>query len=308
MPELPEVETQVRDLQILVGHKILDLSTDTPKAFRPSFAQFRRRIRGQKILAIERRAKFLIFTLGSELNHNHAFDSNLTHHLGGGLKGARQNFGGGLTDAGKNLKMVVHFRMTGHFLLAKNFTPLEKAVRHFFQLSGGIVLQFSDIRKFGTLELLEKNAISTSLAKLGAEPLDPAFTLKKFRVIFQNKKGNLKAFLLDQKNIVGIGNIYADEICFAARLHPASEIQNLSDQDFKNLYREIRKQLKKGIKNRGTTIGEYVDTAGEHGSNQHSLMAYKKHGQPCQICGTTMQKIKIVQRTTSFCPCCQVKK
>lgn len=272
MPELPEVETQVRDLQVLVGHKILELSTDTPKAFRPSFAQFRRRIRGQKILAIERRAKFLIFTLSQDL------------------------------------KMVVHFRMTGHFLLAKNFTPLEKAVRHFFQLSRGIVLQFSDIRKFGTLELLEKNAISASLTKLGAEPLDSDFTLKKFRAIFQNKKGKLKAFLLDQKNIVGIGNIYADEICFAARLHPASEIQNLSPQDLANLFREIRKQLKKGIKNRGTTIGEYVDTAGEHGSNQHSLMAYKKHGLPCQICGTTMQKIKIVQRTTSFCPHCQVKR
>lgn len=272
MPELPEVETQVRDLQILVGHKILELASGTPKAFRPDFARFRRKIRGQKILAITRRAKFLIFTLSQDL------------------------------------KMVVHFRMTGHFLLAKNFTPLEKFVRHFFQLSGGIVLQFSDIRKFGTLELLEKNAVSASLAKLGAEPLDTAFTLKKFRAIFQNRKGKLKAFLLDQKNVVGIGNIYADEICFAARLHPASEIQNLIPQDFTNLFREIRKQLKKGIKNRGTTIGEYVDTAGEHGSNQHSLMAYKNHGRSCQICGTTMQKTKIVQRTTSFCPKCQIRR
>ncbi|MFH0834306.1 MAG: bifunctional DNA-formamidopyrimidine glycosylase/DNA-(apurinic or apyrimidinic site) lyase [Patescibacteria group bacterium] len=272
MPELPEVETQVRDLQVLVGHKILEIATDTPKSFSPKFEIFRQKIRDQKILAISRRAKFLVFELS------------------------------------KNLKMVVHFRMTGHFLLAKNSVPLEKCIRHFFKISGGIVLQFSDIRKFGTLELLEKNSVSRSLAKLGIEPFAADFTFSKFQKIIRKRKGKLKAFLLDQKNIVGIGNIYADEICFGARLHPASEIQNLSATDLKNIFREIKKQLKKGIRNRGTTIGEYVDTRGEHGKNQHSLMAYKRHSLDCKICGTKMQKTKIVQRTTSFCPKCQKMK
>jgi len=269
MPELPEVETQVRDLQILVGKKILDVATDTPKSFSPKFENFRAKIRNKKILAISRRGKFLIFALE------------------------------------KNLKMLVHFRMTGHFLLAKNSIPLEKCVRHFFRISGGSVLQFSDIRKFATLELLAENSSSRSLEKLGVEPLVREFTFPKFREIVRRRRGKLKAFLLDQKNIVGVGNIYADEICFAARIHPVAEIQNLSDADTKNIHREIKKQLRKGIRNRGTTIGEYVDLTGEKGKNQNSLAAYRRHGLPCKICGTTLRKIKVAQRTTSFCPKCQ---
>jgi formamidopyrimidine-DNA glycosylase len=269
MPELPEVETQVRDLQILLGHKILAISSDTPKSFRPSFSEFNREAVGRKILSISRRGKFLVFRLS------------------------------------QNYKMVIHFRMTGHFLIAKDLKALEKCIRHFFQLSGGLVLQFSDIRKFATLELCAKDAPSLSLQKLGAEPLDRDFTFAKFKKIIQKRKGKLKAFLLDQKNIVGVGNIYADEICFAARVHPASEIQNLAQADLKNIFREIKKQLKKGIKNRGTTIGEYVDLKGQGGKNQNSLSAYKRHSLPCKICGTKMQKMKISQRTTSFCPKCQ---
>ncbi|MCF7846254.1 MAG: bifunctional DNA-formamidopyrimidine glycosylase/DNA-(apurinic or apyrimidinic site) lyase [Candidatus Peribacteraceae bacterium] len=271
MPELPEVETQVRDLQALVGRKILDLTSDTPKSFRPDFKEFQRKIRNKKILAIERRAKFIVFTLS------------------------------------QNLKLVVHFRMTGHFLLAQDFIPLEKAIRHFFKISGGIVLQFSDIRKFGTLVLCEEKSHLKvcGLAKLGVEPLGESFTLPVLREILQNKKGKLKAALLDQTLVAGIGNIYADEICFGASLHPASLIQNLEPQDFKNLFQEIKKQLRKGVRNRGTTIGEYRDTRGRGGKNQNTLMAYKRHGLPCKICGTKMRKIKIVQRTTSFCPKCQ---
>jgi formamidopyrimidine-DNA glycosylase len=269
MPELPEVETQVRDLQILVGHKILAVSTDTPKAFRPAFKIFQKRVEGKKILAIERRAKYIIFTLSAKL------------------------------------KLVAHFRMTGHFLLAKNSTPLEKCIRHFFKISGGTILQFSDMRKFGTLELLAKNSTSRSLEKLGAEPLDRNFTLPKFHKILKNKKGKLKAFLLDQKNVAGIGNIYADEICFAAKLHPASRVEKFNTKDVEKIFHAIKNQLRKGIKNRGTTIGEYVDTRGQSGRNQLSLMAYKQYGQPCKTCGTKMQKMKIVQRTTSFCPKCQ---
>jgi len=271
MPELPEVETQVRDLQILVGKKILDVVTDTPKSFRPDFVEFSRKVKNKKIFAISRRAKFLVFALE------------------------------------KNLQMVVHFRMTGHFLLARNFVPLEKYVRHFFKISGGIILQFSDIRKFATFELIENNSTSRSLEKLGIEPLEREFTFPKFREIIKKKKGKLKAFLLDQKNVVGIGNIYADEICFASGIHPVAEIQNLSDESLKNIHREIKKQLRKGIRNRGTTIGEFVDTCGISGRNQNSLVAYRRYGLPCKICGMILRKMKISQRTTSFCPHCQRK-
>lgn len=274
MPELPEVETQVRDLQKIVGKKILAVSTDTKKAFKPAFATFQKKITGKKIVAIGRRAKYIIFTLSGKL------------------------------------KLVVHFRMTGHFLMAKSSKPLEKMVRHQFKLSGGMWLQFSDIRKFGTLVLCEEKSYEKvcGISKLGPEPLSKEFTLPRFHEIVKKKKGMLKAALLDQTFVAGIGNIYADEICFAAGLHPASRVEKLIKSDVENIWREVKNQLKKGVKNRGTTIGEYVDTQGKGGSNQNSIMAYKRHGQACKVCGENMEKMKIQQRTTSFCKKCQKKK
>ncbi|MBU1090076.1 bifunctional DNA-formamidopyrimidine glycosylase/DNA-(apurinic or apyrimidinic site) lyase [Patescibacteria group bacterium] len=289
MPELPEVETQVRDLQFLIGRKILEVSSNTKKAFTPRFSEFKKRIENKKILAIERRAKYIIFTLTSKL----------THHLSGGLTSAR-----------KTQKLLIHFRMTGHFLISKNSIPLEKSVRHFFKLSGGTWLQFSDIRKFGTLRLVSERDFQNlpEIRKLGAEPLSKNFTFTKFREIIQPKTGKLKSALLDQKIIAGIGNIYADEICFAAGLHPASQIEKLNPCDIEKLFCEIRNQLRKGIRNRGTTIGEFVDVRGKIGKNQNSLAAYRRHGKECKICGTILRKMKISQRTTSFCPKCQIRK
>lgn len=271
MPELPEVETQVRDLQKIVGRKILDLSSDTRKAFKPAFAAFRNKILKKKILAVTRRAKYIIFTFSG------------------------------------NLKLVVHFRMTGHFLLAKSPEPLEKMVRHQFKLSGGTWLQFSDIRKFGTLVLCGAKSYEKvcGITKLGPEPLAREFTLSKFRELLKNRKGMLKALLMDQTFVAGIGNIYADEICFEAKLHPASRVEKLGTKDVGRIFCAIKNQLRKGIKNRGTTIGEYVDTRGKGGRNQLSLMAYKRHGKPCKICGTKLRKMKIQQRTTTFCVKCQ---
>ena len=273
MPELPEVETQTRDLQKIKGKKILEVLSNTKKAFTPAFAKFKKEIENKKILAIHRRAKFIVFSLSGKL------------------------------------KLLVHFRMTGHFLLAKNSTPLEKSVRHFFKLSGKTWLQFSDIRKFGTLRLVSEKDFEKlpEIQKLGIEPLSKSFTLAKFREILHSKKGGLKATLLDQKIIVGIGNIYADEICFAAKLHPVSKVEKFTEKDVENLFHAIRNQLRKGVRNRGTTIGEFVDASGKIGKNQNSLVAYQQHGQPCKICGTIFRKIKIMQRTTSFCPNCQKK-
>jgi len=272
MPELPEVETQIRDLQILIGRKILEISSNTRKSFTPKFSEFQKKIRNKKILAIYRRGKFLIFTLEGDS------------------------------------KLVIHFRMTGHFLFAKNFTPLEKSIRHFFKLNGGIILQFSDIRKFGTLKFFEKNEKISELEKLGIEPLSRDFTLKKFREILKNRRGKLKSFLLNQTFIGGIGNIYADEICFASRLYPAVQVEKLNDTEIKKLHTAIRAELTKGVRNHGTTIGEYVDIYGQEGRNQFSLFAYRRFGQPCKVCGTKLKKIKINQRTTSFCPKCQLQK
>jgi len=271
MPELPEVETQVRDLQKVVGKKILELSSDTKKAFSPSFVKVKKEIEGKKITAVRRRAKYIAFELSG------------------------------------NLILVIHFRMTGHFLLARSSKPLEKMVRHQFKLSGGTYLQLSDIRKFGTIELCDEKSYEKISKKLGPEPLSKEFTLPKLREMIKTKKGMLKALLLNQNFIAGIGNIYADEICFEARLHPASRVQKLKKADVEKLFHAIKNQLHKGIKNRGTTIGEYVDTSGRRGKNQLSLLAYRQHGKACKVCGKIMKKMKVQQRTTTFCLQCQKK-
>lgn len=275
MPELPEVETQMRGLKEIVGRKILALKSDTRKAFTPNFRQFRQKILGTKITKIWRRAKFLIF------------------------------------DLSNGLRIVTHLRMTGHFLLAPNLTPLEKTVRHFFQLQKKTgskieVLQFSDIRKFATLKLVTAKAFPPpELQKLGPEPLERGFTFKVFRERLAQKKGQLKAVLLDQTFVAGVGNIYADEICFASKVRPDRLINKISPQELQRIFTELKAQLKKGIKNHGTTIGEFVDVKGKFGRNQNSLKVYKRYGKQCFICYTLLQKMKISQRSTTFCPCCQ---
>ncbi len=273
MPELPEVETHVRDLQRVVGKKFTTFWSNTPKALRPSLPTFKKKLVGKKILAIRRRAKYIVFDLS-----------------------------GGLT-------LVVHFRMTGHFLIRRTTAPMEKCVRHRFVLGRGLELRFDDIRKFGTLTLCDARTHEKvcGFVKLGPEPLEPAFTFEVFQNRLTKKKGQLKAVLLDQSIIAGIGNIYADEICFTAGLHPASRIEKLNTAQLRTVHKAIIRELEKGVKNRGTTVGEFVDSDGQVGSNQHTLRAYKRHGLPCTKCGLAMKKMKISQRTTTYCVKCQRK-
>ena len=269
MPELPEVQTQVGDLQALIGHRIMTVKSDTIKHFDPIFPVFRESIKGLVIKAVKRRAKYIVFFLE------------------------------------KQLVMVVHFRMTGHFLINAE----DPYIRTVFVLGNGINLNYSDIRKFGRFWLSDTHNYErvSGLDKLGVEPLDKEFTFKKFQEILKGRKGFLKPFLLNQKYIVGIGNIYADESAFLADLHPLSKLENLELKQQKKLHKSIIKSLKKGVKNRGTTIGEYVDTKGKQGKNQYELFAYKRVGKKCLVCGTKMERIVIAQRGTTFCKKCQKK-
>lgn len=273
MPELPEVETHVRDLQPLIGYTIRELVSNTPKAFQPVFKKFRTQLIGQKIRGIHRRAKYIIFDCGGVV-------------------------------------MIAHFRMTGHFLMRTLTDPMEKCVRHRFVLAKGaktIDLRFDDIRKFGTLALFPATGYEalSGLSALGPEPLEPRFTANVFAERLAERHGQLKAILLDQSFVAGIGNIYADEICFTAGVHPASRVEQLTPSDIKKIHAAIVYELAKGVKNRGTTVGEFVDSQGHSGGNQHTLRAYKRHGQPCRVCGAKMLKMKISQRTTTYCSTCQ---
>jgi formamidopyrimidine-DNA glycosylase len=278
---LPEVETHVRDLQVLRGAKILDLKSDTPKLFRPPLPQFRQKILNARIEKIERRAKYLIFTLSASAKR---------------ILRSRQEF-----------KMVVHFRMTGHFLIRRKIDPPDRFARAVFELDQGRELRYEDIRKFGFFQLCSADNYEheAGLDLLGPEPLDKKFTATVLQEILKRKKGKLKAVLLNQTVVAGIGNIYADEICFTAGLRPDACVETLTARQIGKLHTAIVSELKKGVRNRGTTIGEFVDSTGHAGENQNSVRAYQRHGLPCVKCGTILRKLKISQRTTSYCQKCQ---
>lgn len=269
MPELPEIQTVVTDLQSLIGKQIIDVQTNTEKQFNPPFAKFVKQIKNLKIKKIERRGKYIIFFLE------------------------------------KQKVMVAHFRMTGHFLI--NIT--DPFIRSEFILDNGIILNYSDIRKFGKFWLSDKNNFKqiSGLNKLGIEPFDQNFTFARFQEIIKSSKGTLKTFLLNQSKIAGIGNIYADEAAFKAGLHPLSRIEKIPTDKLKDLYNSILSVLKQGIKNRGTTRGEFVDTKGKTGQNQHKLKAYQRGNLPCLNCGTKMQRMVVAQRGTTVCLKCQIK-
>jgi len=273
MPELPEVETQRRSLEkALQKRKITEINISTPKIFMGGVSKFSKNLLNQRILKIDRKGKFLIFRLENEKI------------------------------------LVSHFRMTGHFLLNKKGEfDEQKYIRARFVLDNGWELLYQDIRKFGRFWIGEEDAVlrESGIVQLGNEPFAQSLTLEKFLENLKKHKGIIKPLLLNQKFIAGIGNIYADEALFLAKIHPKSRVENLNKKEKTALYHAILKVIEQGIRNRGTTIGEYVDAENKQGSNQNHLMAYRRGNKPCLVCGATMRRIVVAQRGTTFCPKCQ---
>lgn len=274
MPELPEVETVVREITpALLGKKFWKVDAVNPSTFLPSALVVEQLLPGKKILKIRRKGKFIIFDLSG------------------------------------NLVLVVHLRMTG-MLLFKPSKRLQKFIRAKFTFSDATVLCFSDIRKFGKIWLYHKSEYlqKTGLAKLGVDPIVDQFDLAVLEKLYKQQKGILKNRLLDQSVIAGIGNIYADEICFRIGLHPASRVEKLNSQDLKKLHQAIKKCLEEGIKHNGTTISDFVGTKGDAGKHQHYLKIYGRTGDPCYVCGTAIRKTRVAGRGTYYCVKCQRKK
>ncbi len=291
MPELPEVETVVRDLrEKIVGKQILGLLyCDAPKIIRGmSVKVFTKEIVGQKIIRIERIAK------------------NIIIHLSGG-------------------KIIhVHLKMTGHILIADSRfmiqdsrwqgeglpkeleDPVNQFIHLVLELSGGLILAYSDMRKFGFWHLAKNAHIDAIEAKHGPEPLDnQKFTFRLFQSILVVSNQKIKQVLLDQTKMAGIGNIYGDEILFLAGVRPTRIAKKLRKQEIKKIYENIRPTLIKAIKMRGTSIGDFRDTAGKKGYYQESRLVYGREGQPCPKCGTAIKRVKIAGRSSCYCPACQ---
>ena len=273
MPELPEVETIVADLRPhLVGRTILRCELDFPTIVRhPEPEQFVDAVAGRRIEAMTRRGKYILL------------------HLGEGLV------------------LVVHFGMTGQLRLVDAAKPLEKHTHAVFSLDGGRQLRYRDPRRFGRLLLGTEEALlgSKKMPRLGPEPIDPDFAADELYRRLRRRRTALKAVLLDQGAIAGVGNIYADESLHRAGLRPARIANTVSRQSARRLHESLRESLRIAIANRGSSVDTYRDAWGELGGQQEKLLVYGRAGEPCFTCGRPLSVTRIAGRTTVFCRRCQ---
>ncbi len=274
MPELPEVETIVNDLRPRIeGRRFTGVSSYCPEmVHHTSVSELRHRLPGQTIKGIARRGKYLIFRLVS------------------------------------GEALIIHLRMTGSLLLKRKGEPPAEPipyVRAVFGLDNGTELLFTDRRKLGTISLVKDE--NEEIGKLGPEPLDPGFTPQVLIKRLSSHKAPIKAVLCDQEVIAGIGNMYADEALFFARIHPLREANSLSHEEIKRLHKVIRQVLIRAIGNGGASISDYRRPTGEKGSQQNDFYAAHRGGQTCKVCATPIERITVRNRGTYFCPKCQGK-
>ncbi|QOR65801.1 DNA-formamidopyrimidine glycosylase [Cytobacillus suaedae] len=276
MPELPEVETVRRTLaQLVLGKKIEEVRVLWPKMVKkPSeVEQFIDALKGQTIHEISRRGKFLKFILDDYV-------------------------------------LVSHLRMEGRYGLYSTDEPYDKHTHVFFTFTDKTQLRYKDVRKFGTMHLFKKGEeeVEMPLSQLGPEPFSEAFTEKVLKEGLMKTNRKVKVALLDQKIVVGLGNIYVDEALFRSGIHPEREANSLKPLEIKKLHQEIVSTLQEAVNKGGSTIRSYVNTQGEIGMFQLELYVYGRKGEPCKHCNTSLEKIVVGGRGTHFCPKCQKSK
>jgi len=273
MPELPEVETIVADLRPhLTGRTIAGCELLFPTIVRyPEPEEFADSVAGMTINAVRRRGKFI------------------------------------LMDLDNALLLVVHLGMTGQLRLVDPLTPVEKHTHAVFTLDDGRQLRYRDPRRFGRLLLGTQESLHASkkLPRLGPEPIDPAFASEELYRRLRKRRTSLKAVLLDQGAIAGVGNIYADESMHRARLRPDRMAAGLSRKSVQRLHESLRDSLLLAIQNRGSSVDTYRDAWGEIGGQQEKLLVYGRAGEPCFTCGRPLRMIRLAGRSTVFCTKCQ---
>jgi formamidopyrimidine-DNA glycosylase len=273
VPELPEVETIVADLRPhLVGRTIERAELVFPTIVRhPEPEQFVDAIVGMRIESVGRRGKYIFL--------------HLSH----------------------DLLLVVHLGMTGQLRLVDEATPFEKHTHAILFLDDGRQLRYRDPRRFGRLLLGTENALldARAMPRLGPEPIDPDFAPDELYRRLRKRSAPLKAVLLDQRAIAGVGNIYADESLHRARLRPDRIAGSVSKKSAARLHESLRESLRTAIANRGSSVDTYRDAWGELGGQQEKLLVYGRAGEPCFTCGRPLRAVRIAGRTTVFCTRCQ---
>jgi len=273
MPELPEVESVRRQLEpALVGRRFERVRIDDSRLVRPyEPTEVAAELEGERVAAVERRGKYLVVRF----------------------------------ESGRIL--LVHLRMTGSLLHAPSGSlqddPHRRAV---VTLDDGSDVAYRDVRRFGTWLLLEPGEAEPYLgARVGDEPLDALFTAARLGERLAGRRTSLKAALLDQRTLAGMGNIYADEALWRARLNPLRPAAGLDRAELRRLHRGIRSALEHGLARQGSTLRDYRLPDGSGGSMQDEFHVYGRRDEPCDRCGTPITRTRVAGRTTWFCPSCQ---
>lgn len=271
MPELPEVETIKRDLEKAIKRKsIVEISVLKPTIIKePDIAKFKRILTGARFLGVTRRGKLLIFKIQAKNK--------------------------------RILFLTIHLKMSGQLILgAKNANS-----RMNFKLSDKKYLSYNDQRLLGEIRLVDDWRSLKLICEMGPEPLDRNFTREMFRERISKRKGKIKAVLLDQKFVAGLGNIYAAEILFHSRINPLRQINTLDGPEIDSLFKNIKEVLNKAIVCRGTSFSDYRDANGNRGEFLKKLSVYGRQGESCPRCRNEIKRIKLGGRGTYFCGTCQ---
>ncbi len=326
MPELPEVETIKLGLsKKIVGLKISKIQIISPKSFIGST----KKVEGQKVLKIWRRAKILGIDLSSSLR-DHKVAKQSKSEIATSPSAPRND---------SDITLLIHLKMSGQIIYVPNYKRLtinnERFVgghptsdmlgklpnshtRVIFTFSdplrprseaSGSKLYFNDQRRFGWVRVVNSSSLidNSSLKNLGPEPLEKSFTWQILRNnLLKHKSQPVKVAIMDQSIVAGVGNIYASEACFNAGLDPRTKVSQLTDKDMKSLHRGVLKALRAGIKHGGATRAHFVDPEGRKGYFLDYAKVYWKNGKPCPNCRTEIKKITLGGRGTYFCPKCQV--
>jgi formamidopyrimidine-DNA glycosylase len=274
VPELPEVETIRRRLEpALVGRRFEHVEIADPRLTRPEPPEVvAAELEGERVRAIGRRGKYLIVEF----------------------------------ESGRHL--LIHLRMTGNVLHpARSLSDDDPHRRAVVRLDDGSDVAYRDVRRFGTWELLEPGELEEyfTARRLGGEPLERSFTTTSLERAFANRRAPVKAALLDQRAAAGVGNIYADEALWRARIHPLRPAGSLSKDELAALRKAVRQALETGIARQGATLRDYRAPDGARGRMQERFRVYGRAGEPCPRCGTPIEKIRAGGRGTWFCPSCQ---
>jgi formamidopyrimidine-DNA glycosylase len=305
VPELPEVETVRRRLATrLPGLLLREVTVNDWTVSAQTEQELNGYLAGRRVTELRRRGKYLLVDVGAVEGPAGPDDGPAGGRADDAGDPGQAAIGGYRGPA----VAVVHLRMTGQLVFQQE--PGERPARFVWRFEPDVDLFFQDVRRFGRLWAFAPAVESEFFGSrsMGPEPFGPEFTPAYLRGALRERRAPLKSFLMDQRRIAGVGNIYADEALFRARLHPLRSAGSVGPREALRLHAAVLETLQAGIDHEGSSIESFIDPAGQRGSFQEILNVYQRTGEPCRVCGTTVERVVVGGRGTHYCPRCQPRR